>query len=211
MLAMAQRREPDVIMDINGKPWNINNPEARVAGTPWLSMDWGKGYVQLLNGKRADSILMNFDLEYHRPMYTYAGAVYEFRDSVQEFKFDYVENSVQKTAFFKSGYPAASRHKASTLYQVLAEGPKYELLKYSDKKSRERRDYNGPMKIHYELYSELYIYNSATQTMRKIQNKLSSVIKALPAREKDINKICREKNLSLKTEEQVALLIGSLQ
>lgn len=200
-----------ILVDGNGQPWRVNNPEGRIDGTPMLAVDWGKGYVLLLNGKRADSIMMNFDLEYQRPMYVQNNVVYEFTDSVKECSFTYTEKGMQKNALFKSGYPAKDRHKVSTLYQVLAEGPKYVLLQYGDKKPTQRQSsFNGPVMVYYELVSELYIYDAAAQTMQKIKNKKSSVLSALPGKTEAIEKICREYSLELKTAEEIALLISKL-
>lgn len=199
------------IFDINGKPWNINNPEARVNGTPWMCTSWNMGYVKLTDGKRADSVLLNFDMEYNRVVFTINSIVYEFSSMVQEAVFDYTENGITKTAVFRTGYPEKNGHKTTTLYQVLSEGPKYELVQYADKKTMERRSFNTPTTINYELSATLYIYDPAAKTLEKIKTKKSSVIAALPGKEEAIEKICRENNLDLKSIDQLALLVSRLQ
>lgn len=199
------------IFDLNGKPWNINNPDSRINGTPWLNANWNTGYVQLTDGKRADSILMNIDLEYNRVVFLVNNIVHEFSSLVQEAVYDYIENGVNKTALFRTGYPEKDGRKTTTLYQVLGEGPKYHLIQYSDKKTMERREYNGPATLYYELSSSLYIYDPTAKTMQKIKNKKSSVIDALPGKKEAIEKICSDNNLDLKSGEQIAMLISKLQ
>lgn len=199
------------IFDLNGKPWNINNPDSRINGSPWLSASWNIGYVKLTNGKRADSVPMNIDLEYNRVVFLVNDIVHEFSSLVQEAVYDYTENGMNKTALFRTGYPEKDGRKTTTLYQVLSEGPKYHLIQYSDKKTIERREYNGPATLHYELSSTLYIYDPKAKTLQKIKNKKSSVVDALPGMEQSIDRLCSEQNLDLKSSEQIALLISKLQ
>lgn len=208
---MATAQRTTEVRDINGQPWHLDNIGPKVNGTPMLSDYWGTGSVKCVDNKGLDSIQMNIDLEYNRVLFVKDGLTYGFSDQVLECRYTYTEEGKTKETIFRSNYPEAGSHRPATLYEVLGQGPRYQLLRYSSKKTLERREFNGPLTLYYQLSSELFIYDSTTQTMHKIKPKKSSVTDALPDQKAAIEKICIEKGLELRTTEEIAMLVKHLK
>jgi hypothetical protein len=206
---MAQVK-PIAFSDINGMPIIINKTD-NLIGSPYLCDEWNKGNVTFKNGKKADSFKLRFDMETNALQFFHKEMTLVFVDPVQEFKFNYNEGATRKEAFFRSGYPETDKHSAATLYQVLAEGARIQLLQYSEKEGAERKVYNKPPVTEYMQTDYLYLYDTTTKKMHKIKCRKSSVIDALPALAASINKLCEANEWTLKNTEELKLLVAQLR
>jgi hypothetical protein len=201
---------PITLADMNGKIiTTIKSPDA--IGSPYLSEDWSTGNVKFKNGKKADSFRLRFDAQTNTLQFFHKEMTLVFVDPVQEFKFNYTENNETKEAYFKSGYPETDKLSTSTLYRVLAEGTRVQLLQYMEKSAQNHQVYSGPVTIKYVAYETLYLYDNVAKTMHKIKCRKSSVTDALPTLETSINSLCEQNKWELKKIDELKLLVTQLK
>ncbi|MBL7726428.1 MAG: hypothetical protein JNM68_02030 [Dinghuibacter sp.] len=197
------------LTDINGLPFPAKTAEG-ISGSPWLSEEWNTGSVQFAFGKRADSILLKFNLAHNKVLFRRSNDPYEFVLPVQEFRFSYSDSGTIKTAYYKSGYPDIGKNTGLSFYEMLAEGAKLHLLQYNYRKLTETYVFNGPPVFQYEPYTQLYLYDADTKTMHRIKCRKQSVTGAVPKLAEAINRLCSEKKWTLKNTEELAMLVRAL-
>jgi len=172
--------------DINGKPFTSTN-NTNIDGTPMLSESWGKGFVKLKNGKQlaVDALQFNlFDNELH---FKKDNTEFIFADAVSEFKISYTQDDLDINAVFRNGYPDMGKNTGATFYQVLADGNKLQLLKYSAKSIQDNYSYGGPVRKIYKETNEYFVYDIKNAAIKSISLEKASLIRAAPDFESSIN------------------------
>lgn len=200
---------PLYVTDINGKIIPANQP-SDVEGTPLLSNDWNLGYVKLDAGKKADSIQLKFNLQSNRLYFLRNEETFEFVDAIREFSFSFKENELVKTVLFRNNYPAIEKNNTASYYEVLAEGPRVQLLRYKERMISEIYVFNRPPRKEYTETSSLYIYDAVTKSIQKVKVKRSSITGALPGLEKSINELCDKNKWDMKSIDELKLLVQAL-
>ena len=193
--------------DVNGKAFTAKLLE-NVEGSPMFSPDWNLANVTLQNGKVAKDVPVQFNLNDNQLYFKKDDIILVFVDPVASFEFAYSDNGVKRLAHFSNGYPAIQKNTEETYYQVLANGP-MQLLKYAYKKPAQIAEYNQTSKYEYQLWKELYAYNTSTKKIVKIKDKLS-LTSSFPAYANAINDYAAQKNSKLKTEAELIDLFNAL-
>lgn len=203
--------QPSIYLtDVNGKAIPAKNA-VDVEGSPLLSEDWNTGKVKLRDNRRADSIQLKFNMETNKVYFLRENITYEFVDDVQEFSMNVWNSGVPGTVTFRNGYPVSGQQNNTTFFEVLAEGPRVQLLRHTEKKMTESYVYNGPAKLSYTTTTTLYVYDSITQRMNKIKLKRSSITDALAELEKNIGQLCDQHKWELKSIDEIKLLVKELK
>lgn len=195
--------------DINGKITPASQG-SDIGGTPLLSEEWNTGTVKFSNGRIAGNVPLKFNIEYNILTFLRDSVAYEFVDNVQEFSFSIEKNKQATTVTYRNGYPAAGKLNPATFYEVVAEGPRVQLLSHTLKRITETFVMNSPPKRQYVNVPSYYLFDSATQRIQKIKLKKSSITDALPGLEKRIEELCGKDNWDLKSEEELRLLVQAL-
>lgn len=182
-----------------------------IEGSPLLSDEWNMGSVKFkADNRRADSIQLKFNIPGNTLYFLRDGTTYEFVDDVYEFTMNLSAEGKVQPVVYRNGYPATGKQTTITFYEVLAEGPRVQLLRHTEKLIAETYVYNSPPKKHYDNVSTLYVYDAVAQKISKIKLKRSSVTDALPELEKKIDQLCEQHQWDLKSVEELKQLVLQL-
>ena len=195
--------------DVNGKPFTFKT-KMNVEGSPMLSESWNIGVVNFEKGQAITKIELQFNLHENELYFRKDNLVYTFADPVREFSFSYNDEDQLRTVKFRNGYAAQQKRTINSFYEVMADGKNLQLLKYVSKIVREKYEYSQPIKKYYDIKEELFIQNNMTGELIAIKKDRQSVNKALPAYSNSINKLTKENNLDLNSENGLIRLIELL-
>jgi len=146
--------------------------QADTKGSPLLLEQWVSGTVNLKNGVKFNDSALNYSL-YEDKLYfkrdnqffIVAGIINDFYLAKDE------DNKAQGLYHFVSGYPATTTTNENTFYQLLADGGKYQLLKWQHKRIREVYNYGGANESEYVGQEAYYVFEKATHKMWSLGNK----------------------------------------
>jgi hypothetical protein len=175
-LAMAVRAQvvnlpPMRIMDVGGRPY-IDNWKNEAEGTPYFKDGWGKGTVTLKSGKRYAGIDLQVDLYQQAVYFTYDQQARHFTEPVIECSIAYPDKKDTTTYLFRTGYPVSGARNESTLYQVLAEGPRYHLLSFISRRLTEKTGYGTGTRPVFQEEKQLYLFDPVQKLLLPADKKL---------------------------------------
>jgi hypothetical protein len=158
------------LYDANGRPLTSKSRK-EIKGSPMLNDNWGKGTIKFRNKKVFENALLRFNLFSNKLFYKVDDMELAIIDPISEFSFSYEENNEQHSVVFRNGYPGNTTDPGEVFYQVLSEGPRFQLLKHSYKTVQDYYEYgSAPTKI-FRYASELFIYDAKMQTLKLVKNK----------------------------------------
>ncbi len=195
--------------DVNGKPFTFKS-KMDVEGSPMFSESWNIGIVNFEKGQAITKIELQFNIHENELYFRKDNLVYTFADPVSEFSFPYSDEGQTRTVKFRNGYTAQQKRTLKSFYQVLADGKNLQLLKYVSKIVREKYEYSQPVRKYYDLKEELFIQNNKTGELIAIKKDRQSVNRALPSYNNSINKLTKENDLDLNSENGLIRLIELL-
>jgi hypothetical protein len=139
-------------------------------GSPLLLDNWVKGTVILKNGVRFQDTALNYSLFEDKLYFKRLNQFYIVEGVISEF---YLANDSKDYSLlhFVSGYPATKITNGTNFFQVLADGSRYQLLKWARKKIREAYNYGGPTETSYVQQDAYCIFEKNSRTMFEVSNK----------------------------------------
>ena len=139
-------------------------------GSPLLLDNWVKGTVILKNGVRFQDTALNYSLFEDKLYFKRLNQFYIVEGVISEF---YLANDSKDYSLlhFVSGYPATKITNGTNFFQVLADGSRYQLLKWARKKIREAYNYGGPTETSYVQQEAYCIFEKNSRTMFEVSNK----------------------------------------
>jgi hypothetical protein len=196
--------------NIRGKPFV--NPEAtNVEGSPLLNTEWGTGTVYFKDGAIAKGVELKFNLEKNELYFNRDGALFLFNDPITSFRMNFSYVGKQYDVLFRSGYPATEKLGASTFYQVLEDGAKFQLLNYRFSYLADSYRYGGTAKKAFIEGEELYVYDVAFSKLIKIKRGEQGILDAMPSElSSKILSIAKSKRSKLKSNQDLIALIEEL-
>ncbi|MGQ0738499.1 MAG: hypothetical protein ACT4OJ_05510 [Bacteroidota bacterium] len=181
-----------------------------VEGQYWLGGEWNKGTVYFKKGKRADSLLLQFDLTANKIYFKQDAFTLAFLEEVEAFRFYPAGEVIPDDMFFRCGYPSHGQQDPGSFYELMADGPSFHLLKYRSAKITETYVYNAPPRRNYTSSGELYLYNAGNGELRKTKPDKKAILKLLPSFSEKIDSLCRKYKWELKTEPELVQLVKAL-
>ncbi len=185
-----------------------NEKTEEAQGSPYLNPDWGKATVYYTNGKAFNEVEIQYNLLNNELYFRKAEEIFLFTDTVKSFDLMYTIGEKIKNERFQSGYPPIDNQKESHFYQVLATGPKLQLLKYRYVKRNESYHYSEGKKINYFEYEDLYLFDVQSSKIVRIKKGDSHIPELLPALEQQMNTIIKSQGLKLKNMDDLTRLVG---
>ncbi|MBI1781515.1 MAG: hypothetical protein HYR66_09120 [Sphingobacteriales bacterium] len=164
--------------DASGKRIPSNNQ--LIAGTKMLSDEFILGTVKLNGIEKPANLMVNFSLYNNQLFFKKDSLFLAFVNPVEEFTILMKENNINKIITFKSGYPAVGNNTDKSLYQVVSDGPKVQLLKYMYKVVQDKVSYNGPVQREWAYRENFYLYDVEKKTMTTIRPSVKSITKSNP-------------------------------
>jgi hypothetical protein len=201
------------LYDDEGKPMSTPGKK-NITGSPLLNPDWGSGTIFFKNGKVTPMMEIQLNLQKNELYFRREGKAFLFSDSVSGFRIIYAIQDIVYNDIFRSGYPETGRNKSTHFYQLLVEGKEIQLLAYRYKHLVDAYTYAGGEKSTYREDEALYIFDVANQRMTEIKNlknAKSVLLSGFPDRKNDINLVCEQQKLGMKTREDLIALVKGLQ
>lgn len=201
------------LYDDYGKPMSTPNKK-NVTGSPMLNPEWGSGTIFFQNGKVVPLMEIQLNLQKNELYFKRDGKPFKFSDSVVGFRVIYAIQNQVYNDIFRSGYPVTGRNKETYFYQLLVDGKQIQLIADRSKQLVDAYTYTGGEKFTYRDDEVLYVFDAANHKMTEIRNLKQSrgiITAAFPDRKKDIERICAEQKLELKTREELITLVQGLQ
>jgi hypothetical protein len=185
--------------NIRGRPI-VNKENNNIEGSPLLNNEWSKGTVYFRDGGVAKDIEIKFNLEKNELYFNRGGELFLFDEPVLSFRILlHVEGDAEEL-LFRSGYVAHGRFSKETLYEVIADGPKFQLVNYRFSYPSDIYVYGSTgTKKKFTPSEELYVYDVAFGKMTKVKRNESSISDALPDLKAKINQLTTANRLKLKS------------
>lgn len=154
------------INDMTGR--SVSTEITEIKGTPLLNEDWAKGEVKFANGTFAKDIPIRYNIFSGELHFQRDEVAYTFSEPVSQFSFSYKDRGKDHAMLFRNGYPGP---KSAMFYEVLAEGPRFQLLKRFIKTVVETQNYASAPSKSFKDATEIYVYDSKLWTINVIKNK----------------------------------------
>lgn len=196
------------IEDLQLKPMRLPALQ-EVGGSPFLTPDYKLASVQVSDEKAVEAVPVKFNIFSNAVMVQKDGQ--ELRlESFQQVSYDVTETDGSVKHFiFKQGYPDVDKNSAKTIYQVLSIGPKVHLLKLLTQKVEDAPTLGDYSRREIVTSEQLYVYVPGGE-IKKIRNSKKDLVAALPSLSAKIDEIAGAKDLKLKSESEITLLVEEL-
>lgn len=196
--------------NIRGRPI-VNKDNDNIEGSPLLSNEWSKGTVYFRDGGIAKDIDIKFNLEKNELYFNRSGELFLFNDPVLSFRILLQAEGNTGELLFRSGYPVNGRFSKETLYEVIADGPKFQLVNFRFSYPSDIYVYGSTgSKKKFTPSEEIYVYDVAFGKMTKVKRSESSVSDALPDLKAKINQLIATNKLKLKSNDDLKKLFDLL-
>lgn len=179
-----------------------------IGGSVYLTPDYRVATIQLSGGRTVPGIAVKFNV-YNNAMVVQRSSGDMKLESFVSVSYDETTANGTKHMVFKQGYPDADNHSSSSVYQVLAEGPKVHLLKYLTQKVEDAPTLGDYSRRELVTTQQLYIYTPGGE-MKKISTGKKVIAEGLPAFSAAAEEIVKAKGLNLKNESDLVVLIEEL-
>ncbi len=180
-----------------------------IGGSPFLSPEYKTGKVKMDNDQIVTDVPVKFNIYNNAIMVQKDGNDMKL-ESFKIVSYDDVLDPINiKHYEFGQGYPEIDNHSDKSVYQILTNGPKAQLLKYYTQKVEDVNtlgDYNRREIVTTE---QLYIYVPGGG-IKKIKSAKKDIKDALPAMSAKIEEFSSSNNLKLKSESEIVLLVEAL-
>ncbi len=141
-------------------------------GSPLLLEHWVHGKVILKNGVQFNDTALNYSLFEDKLYFKRLNQFYIVEGAISEF---YLANSNKledsSLLHFVAGYPATKITNGTHFFQILADGRRYQLLKWAHKKIREEYTYGGRTETAYVNQEAYCVFEKNSRKMFEVSNK----------------------------------------
>ncbi len=153
--------------DAMGQPFRDVNKN-KVKGSPFLNSGVAKGKVHLQNGSYMSGFDLQFDLLRNSVYFLWNDEMYLFPYKVMQCNLSFATDMDSVKYVFRSGYPVTGDQTDSSLYLVVVDGLKFQLLNYIYKKQVNIADYGTSVTSEYKTVEQLYLYDVVKQKISAI-------------------------------------------
>ncbi len=188
---------------------NANKEGATIKGSPMFQEEWSKGNVVFSNGRVLNNALLHFNLYQHRLFYQLDSIAFVFVDPVTEFTIIAEDKGDSIKHVFRNGYPGF-RADGLIYYEVIAEGPIYQLLMFRKKILRDYYEYGSPITKIFRLVEEYFIFNKKVNTLSALKPK-QSIQDIIPEKAGEIFKLTGENKFKFLSVKELGDVIVKLQ
>ena len=180
-----------------------------VGGSPFMNDDYILGSVHVSPEKTVTNVPVKFNIFSNAVMVQKDGE--EMRlESFDLVSYDVTGNDgATKHINFRQGYPEIDNHTATTIYQVLALGPKIQLLKFLSQKVEDAPTLCDYSRREIVTTTQLYIYIPGGE-IKKIKPGKQSLVDALPGMSANIDEAIKAGDLNLKNESDIVIVVNKL-
>lgn len=189
---------------------NAGKDKATLKGSPMFREEWSRGKVVFSNGRVLADALLHFNLFQHRLYYQLDSLAFVFVEPVREFTLQSVDKGDTVNHVFRNGYPGVNPGSWQTYYELIADGPTFQLVMLPRKILRDYYDYGSPITKIFRLVTDYFIFNKQDYSLAGIKPKqlLSTII---PGKDVEIARLAGVKNFRFDSEKKLGDVIAQLQ
>lgn len=192
---------------VYGKATYINGSKYEdVSGSPFLNSDYTPAYITDKNGRGYSNMPIKFDM-LDNEIDIQRGNQLMSLLNVDSVSYTNVQN---QNVILKTGYPAINKHNVNSIYQVMAQNNKIQLLKYYYCYVENIKDYGLPDKAAYQVQNKYYFFNKATKTIEEIKLNEKSFLSGLADMGYSKAEIGQNKEVDFKNEKDVISLVNTM-
>jgi len=189
-----------------GQGIDLNNAKySDVSGSPCLKQDFTAAFVAFKNGKQYTNVPVKFDMLHNEIDIEKNGTLLSLMDIDS---ISYPDSNYQNM-ILKSGYPSISEHDASSIYQIVAQNNKIQLLKYYHCHISTIKSLGFPDKTSFDVDNQYYLFNKATKAIEQVKLNKKSFSSAIADMGYSKAEMDKNKNIDFKNEKDVADLISA--
>ncbi|HEX4374563.1 MAG TPA: hypothetical protein VHZ50_14775 [Puia sp.] len=190
-----------------GQGIDINSSKySEVGGSPFLYHDYIPAYVAFKNGRSYSNVPVKFDIlnnevdiDRNNQLISLLGV-----DSVS-----YPDSNYQNM-ILKTGYPSINKNDTSSIYQIIAQNNKIQLLKYYRCYIGIIKSYGYADRTSFNVDDQYYLFNKATKIIKEIKLNKKSFSGAIADMGYSKTEIDKNKDVNFKNEKDVAGLVSSV-
>ena len=192
---------------VYGKGVDMNNyKNSEVSGSPFLNRDYIPAFVAFKNGRMYKDVPVKFDILHNEI------DIQRDKDLISLLGIDSVSypDSIYQTMILKTGFPAIDKHDTSSIYQIIAQNNKIQLLKYYHGYIGIIKSYGSADRASFDVDNRYYLFDKKTKTIKEIKLNKKSFSNAIA--DMGYSKAAMDKNtgIDFKNEKDVAGLVNSV-
>lgn len=196
--------------NIRGRAF-VNKDAVNVEGTPLLNTEWGRGEVRFKNGGIVKDIELKFNLERNELYFNKGDELFLFNDPVISFSIQYNHLGKSYQKLFRNGFPLNGRLGNETFYEIIADGDKWQFVNFTFAFLSNANTYGGSSaKQIFTTGDEFYIFDRGSDKMIRTKKSIAGITESMPSMREQITRICTEKKLKLRNNEEVVMLFQAL-
>lgn len=185
--------------DAEGKPFSRSNSSRnKPEGSPMLNPQGGSGIVFFVDGKRTPPMDLQFNLQKNLLTFREGDAYLGFAQPVRAFRMIYIYADSLKDELFRNGYPPRQGRSDRFYYQVLADGPLYQLLAERSMQLVDAFTYLGGEKQAYKHMEAWYLYDVRKQRFHTVRPGKKQPLDAGSELKNRVQSIAADSTLNLK-------------
>ncbi|WP_128548333.1 hypothetical protein [Larkinella soli] len=198
------RAQAAFLTDANGQVL-VENKYVNIQGSPYLDEAWKNGALTTATNRSYDKLKIRFDTYAGELEYLQNGQTYRLNpENVKEFRIADGNELV-----FRNGFAATGSNTPNTFYQVLVDGPT-KLLKQYKVNLMESKAYNSATGNREFQKQDWYFVAKPDGSVQRIQKTKKSVLAAFPEQKDRVEKLMKEKDISLNEESGLSALVTAV-
>jgi hypothetical protein len=189
------------VPEILTTPWHAEETQKyeNVNGSPYLVDNWAKGIVKLSNGQTFKNVDLKYDqVEQQLVFKANGGKLFNFTDTVKEFKVSYLVDNKIEEKYFRSGYIGNKK----AFYEVITDG-RIQFLKFTAKVIKNNHGYGESDKVKSLDVTDYYYFYKDDKLIR-VKRDDKSVLAAMGDKEGEMEHYVAGNKLNMKKSEDIA-------
>ncbi|SDM80512.1 hypothetical protein [Siphonobacter aquaeclarae] len=172
---------------------------------PYVSEQWGQGFLRSTNGKWYLSDALNYNAYTGKPEFREGEKVYQSRFEVTAF----VLGDTLSGKKYRAGFPAVDQQTPASFYEVLSDGS-VKLVRYVKASLMDVTSFNSATKQKRFDFNESYYVVRPDQKIIRVKKDKKSLLEALPEQAARIEEIAASRKVKLKNWEEIRQVLAEL-
>lgn len=179
-----------------------------IEGTAYLSPDFSRANIILVNGMPLTNLRVKFNLEQNQLYFSDSlSSSFVFNKAVlRKVVFNTVFSNIGSPIILKSGYPAINKQDTNYLYELQAEGKIDWLRKQERVIQTTKNEFSG--EVHKEFVEYISYYYYSNKTMSEYRNDKADLLKLMKDKQKEVEAFITTNKINFKKNADVVKLVS---
>ena len=198
-------------LNINDLPLrSVNVPALTdVGGSIYMTNDFIPATIRLKNGGVVRNIPVKFNIYNNAIVVKKDGSEQKIEPFEEVTYYVSGSNGIAKAVIFREGYPDIENHGPNSVYEVLVDGSKLQLIKYHSQKVEDAPTLGDYSRRELVKSQQLYLYIPGGE-IKKVSMGKKAISSSFPAFATQADEIVKAKSLNLKSESDLIQLVEEL-